>query len=103
MKLLLKGLRNKKIEAIHKEIDSLKKSVKVAKFQFLLNKKGNWKFNFLITETDHTMGTKVRIKKRERHLEVLLSKANKQQVTRYLEKEFCNIFRKKHLSSKYRQ
>jgi hypothetical protein len=76
-KLVLKGLRDKKLEAIRKEIDSLNKNVKVTKVQFLLNEKGKWKFNFLITETGQTIGTKISVKKRERRLEVISSKPSK--------------------------
>ncbi|WP_170252639.1 hypothetical protein [Adhaeribacter aerolatus] len=76
-KLVLKGLREKKLEAIRDEIDSLSKNVKIAKAQFILTNKGNWKFNYLITEIGQTIGTKEGIKKREHQLEIMSSKQKK--------------------------
>lgn len=76
-KLVLKGLRENKLEAIRDEISSLNKSVKIAKVQFILTNKGNWKFNFLITETGQTIGTKDSIKKREHRLEIISPKQKK--------------------------
>ena len=76
-KIVLKGLRDKKLEEIRNEIASLSKHVKIAKVQFLLNDKGNWKFNYLITETGQSIGKKEIIKKREHRLNMMSSKPKK--------------------------
>ncbi|MBT0813021.1 hypothetical protein KIH41_17165 [Litoribacter ruber] len=70
-KIVLKGLRQKKLAKIRNEIEELNHHVKIAKAQFLLTDKGNWKFNFLITETGQTIGTKQIIRKRERRLDMI--------------------------------
>ena len=73
-KLVLKGLRDKQLEEIRKEIDSLTKHVEIAKVQFLLSEKGKWKFNYLITETGQTIGKKEIFKKREHRLNIISPK-----------------------------
>lgn len=73
-KLVLKGLSENKLKSIRQEIDDLNKNVSIAKVQFLLSDKGKWVFNYLITETGQTIGTKTIIKKREQRLKIISSK-----------------------------
>lgn len=69
--LLLKSLSEKKISLVREKIEELSKNVKIAKIQFLLDKKGNWKFNYLITKNGSSIGTKESFKKRNKKFELI--------------------------------
>lgn len=73
-KLVLKGLRSKKLKTIREEIESINKNIKIAKVQFILNDKGNWNFNYLITHKGQTIGTKEILQKREHLMDIISSK-----------------------------
>lgn len=70
-KLVLKSLSKKRMNEMKKELDDLSENVTVAKIQFLLNDKGKWKFNYLITDKGAAIGTKIAFNKRDRKFEML--------------------------------
>lgn len=73
--LLLKALT--KVSNVLKEIeDLLKKNVNITKIQFILDQKGKWEFNYLLTSDGKSIGKKKTIAKRERRNEIILSNAN---------------------------
>lgn len=72
--LLLKALT--RISNVLKEIENHKKHVNIAKVQYILDDKGKWKFNYLLTTDGKSIGKKKAIAKRERRNEIILSDAN---------------------------
>lgn len=73
--LLLKALT--RVSNVLKEIEGLKKHVNIAKVQFILEGKGEWKLNYLLTTDGKSIGKKNAIAKRERRNEIILNNANK--------------------------
>lgn len=72
--LLLKALT--RVSNVLKKIEDLKKNVNIAKVQFILDQKGKWEFNYLLTSDGKSIGKKKTIAKRERRNEIILSNAN---------------------------
>ena len=75
--LILKALIGNRISKIFEQIEDLKKHVDIAKVQFILNSKGKWTFNYLLTTDGKSIGTKKVISERERKHEMMLNDANK--------------------------
>ena len=73
-RLLLKALT--KLSNVFKEIENLKKNVDIAKIQFILDNKGKWSFNYLLTADGKSIGKKSAIAKREKRNEIILKNAN---------------------------
>jgi len=76
-KLVLKSLSKKRITEMKEELDDLSKNVSIAKIQFLLNEKGKWKFNFLITDKGAAIGTKISFTRRDKKFEMMGREKNK--------------------------
>jgi len=69
--LVLKSLSENKIADVKKEIEELSKHINIAKVQFLLSKKGKWKFNYLITSNGEAIGKKISFENRDKRIEMI--------------------------------
>lgn len=82
-KLLLKSLKYERLSEMKAKLDDLSRNVSVAKIQFLLNEKGRWKFNYLITDRGEAIGTKISFQRRDRKLQLM---GNEKRRTKKLKK-----------------
>jgi hypothetical protein len=76
-KVVLKGLTEKRLAKIKDQIEYLNNHVKIAKVQFILSPKGNWQFNYLLTEDGKSIGKKEAFAKRDKKLELMPKKNRK--------------------------
>jgi hypothetical protein len=53
------------------KLDDLSRNVSIAKIQFLLNEKGKWKFNYLISDRGEAIGTKISFQRRDRKFQLM--------------------------------
>lgn len=63
--LISKGLTEKNLQFVKEEILKLSSFVEIGKIQFVLNDKGRWKFNYLLTLKGETIGKKSIFKTRD--------------------------------------
>lgn len=76
-KLIIKGLRIEKLEKVKTETKELSKHVDIAKIQFVLSEKGNWKLNYLITAKGESIGTREAIARRDHKFELMETQPRK--------------------------
>jgi len=74
--LIMKALKNKKLESLKNEIEFYQSKFNLEKIQFVLNEKGKWKFNYLLTSEGSAIGKKETFRKRDQRYSILLKNSN---------------------------